>query len=362
MRADFLRARFGIPDETVGKSFRTCANRLIVGGSEAKVPSEQQGRTYANSSSLRAAYGVRAKRKSVRSGASGVGVASYHLSVKAISRSAGRSATAAIAYRAGVAIRDERTQELHDYSRRGGVDRSYAEGIALPEGAPTWAHDREALWNAAEIAETRKNSTVAREFEIALPAQLSPEGRRALVKRFSKEIAAEHRIAVEACIHLPSRNGDQRNHHAHILTSTRRLGANGFGEKARELDDQRTGAQYVEKWRRRFGELGSDALRAEGFVLEAERFRHGHMTKEQQLQKALHRGDFQFFSANAERPAAAHLGPAATGFERRTGELSRLRFDATNPRHRVWSGMSSQLLASLACGRALSTFPREFER
>jgi hypothetical protein len=36
------------------------------------------------------------------------------------------------------------------------------------------AADRVALWNAAEQAETRKNSTVAREFEIALPEELSP--------------------------------------------------------------------------------------------------------------------------------------------------------------------------------------------
>ena len=45
-------------------------------------------------------------------------MAIYHLSVKAISRSAGRSATAAAAYRAGCKIADERTGEIHDYSRK----------------------------------------------------------------------------------------------------------------------------------------------------------------------------------------------------------------------------------------------------
>ena len=34
----------------------------------------------------------------------------------------------------------------------------------MPEGAPAWARERERLWNAAKAAETRKNSTVAREF------------------------------------------------------------------------------------------------------------------------------------------------------------------------------------------------------
>jgi hypothetical protein len=39
---------------------------------------------------------------------------------------------------------------------------------------PEWARDRAQLWNAAEQAEKRKNSTVAREFE-TLPAELSAE-------------------------------------------------------------------------------------------------------------------------------------------------------------------------------------------
>ena len=48
-------------------------------------------------------------------------MAIYHLSVKAISRSAGRSATAAAAYRAATRIEDERTGLVHDYSRKAGV-------------------------------------------------------------------------------------------------------------------------------------------------------------------------------------------------------------------------------------------------
>ena len=49
-------------------------------------------------------------------------MAIFHLSVKTISRGAGRSATAAAAYRAGVEIVDERTNEVHDYTRRSGVE------------------------------------------------------------------------------------------------------------------------------------------------------------------------------------------------------------------------------------------------
>ena len=86
-------------------------------------------------------------------------MAIYHLSVKTISRTAGRTATAAAAYRAGVEITDERTGEIHDYTRKGGV---VSTNLVLPADAPAWASDRAALWNAAELAEKRKNSTVAR--------------------------------------------------------------------------------------------------------------------------------------------------------------------------------------------------------
>ncbi len=98
-------------------------------------------------------------------------MAIFHLSVKTISRSAGRSATAAAAYRVGVEITDERTGEIHDYRRKGGVESA---AVILPDNAPEWARDRAQLWNAAEQAEKRKNSTVAREFVIARPAELSP--------------------------------------------------------------------------------------------------------------------------------------------------------------------------------------------
>ena len=47
-------------------------------------------------------------------------MASFHLAVKTIGRSAGRSATAAAAYRAGVEIADERTGIVHDYTRKQG--------------------------------------------------------------------------------------------------------------------------------------------------------------------------------------------------------------------------------------------------
>ena len=85
-------------------------------------------------------------------------MASYHLSVKTIKRSAGRSATPAAAYRSASTIACDREGRLHDYTAKRGVEVCF---ILAPEGAPSWVQDRAALWNAAEARETRSNSVTA---------------------------------------------------------------------------------------------------------------------------------------------------------------------------------------------------------
>ena len=229
-------------------------------------------------------------------------MAIYHLSVKTISRSAGRSATAAAAYRAGAEITDERTGEIHDYTRKGGVESA---ALILPDNAPEWARDRAQLWNAAEQAEKRKNSTVAREFEIALPSELSHEQREKLAHDFARELVKRHGCAADVAIHAPGKEGDNRNHHAHILLTTRRLEPDGFGEKTRELDDQKTGKVLVTEWRERFATLQNERLREAGHSVQVD-----HRSLEAQ---------------GIEREATRHLGPTATAIERRTGQPSHKR-------------------------------------
>ena len=219
-------------------------------------------------------------------------MASYHLSVKTISRSQGRSATAAAAYRSGARIADERTGVIHDYQRRTGVEAAV---LVLPDTAPDWASDRAHLWNAAERAETRKNSTVAREFEIALPAELDPEQRQRLAVDFARELVVRHGCAADVAIHRPGREGDSRNHHAHLLLTTRRLTAAGFTEKTRELDDLKSGE--IGRWRARFAEVQNARLREAGVEVRVD-----HRSLEAQ---------------EIDREATIHLGPTATALERR---------------------------------------------
>ena len=212
-------------------------------------------------------------------------MAIYHFSVKTVARSAGRSATAAIAYRAGEKIYCEREGREHDYSRKTGVE--YKE-IYLPEGAPEHLKNREKLWNEVEQRETRKNSTVAREFEIAFPSELNQEQRLAMLEELCASIVERHQIAVDACIHAPhTRSGsDERNYHAHILMSTRKLTPEGFTEKTRELDQKHSGE--IEHWREHFADICNMHLDMAGSTARVDH--RSYKDQETGLEATLHEG------------------------------------------------------------------------
>jgi len=96
----------------------------------------------------------------------------YHCSIKIISRGKGKSAVAAVAYRAGETITNEYDAVTHDYTRKGGIVHTK---ILLPDHAPREYADRAVLWNAVEKVERYKTAQLAREIEIALPAELTRE-------------------------------------------------------------------------------------------------------------------------------------------------------------------------------------------
>jgi Ti-type conjugative transfer relaxase TraA len=134
-----------------------------------------------------------------------------------------------MAYRAGEKLTNERDGITHDFRAKQGVE--HAE-IVLPEGsAADWARDRLALWNAAEAAEKRKDARVAREFEVALPHELSAEQRLELTRDFAQDLANRFGAAVDFAIHQPHDSSDIRNHHAHLLMTTRQVGPEGLGDK-----------------------------------------------------------------------------------------------------------------------------------
>lgn len=222
-------------------------------------------------------------------------MAIYHCSMKSVSRGAGQSIVAAAAYRHACKLENSRTGEIHDYSRKRGLESSQ---IYLPSSVKLeWAQDRSLLWNAVETAEKRKNARLGRELVLALPAELTKEQRRELAGVMARRLADRYGLAVDVAIHQPSRYGDNRNHHAHMLMSSRRITPEGFGEKARELDDHERGPIEIEHIRAEWARLANRALERAG-----------------QHVKIDHRS---FQRQGKKRMPPVHLGPSASAMERR---------------------------------------------
>lgn len=147
-------------------------------------------------------------------------MAIYHHSIKIISRGKGKSAVAAAAYRAGEKITNEYDGITHDYTRKGGVVHTE---ILLPENAPSEYSDRTVLWNAVEKTEKAKNSQLAREIELALPAELTTEQNIALARDYCNEHFVSQGMCADICIHD---KGDG-NPHAHIMLTMRPMDGRG---------------------------------------------------------------------------------------------------------------------------------------
>ncbi|MDU9007138.1 MobQ family relaxase [Sedimentitalea todarodis] len=235
-------------------------------------------------------------------------MASYHLSVKTVKRSVGRTATAAAAYRAGERLPCEREGRVHDYTRKQGIEETF---ILVPANAPAWASDRAGLWNAVEGRETRRNSVTAREWELALPSELSSEGRADLARGFAQALVDRYGIAADVALHAPHRDGDQRNHHAHILTTTRVLGAEGLTDKTRILDAAKTGGAEIADMRGLWAQMQNVALERAG-----QKARVDHRSLEDQREAALDRGE-ELVAMTLDRDPEIKLGPAASSMERK---------------------------------------------
>ena len=202
-------------------------------------------------------------------------MAVYFLRCKHLSRGKGARVTRAAAYRAGERIRDERTSEVYDHSDRSDVAHKE---VVLPKDLAgrddmAWTQDRSILWNAAEHAGRRRNSRLAREFLMLLPLELTAQQRTELVRGFAKELAEKYRCAIDICIHLPRPGADSRNHHAHLLMTTREVTPDGLGRRTtlelsgterRQLGLQETSKNEYLKIRERWAQVTNEAFHQAG--------------------------------------------------------------------------------------------------
>ena len=175
-------------------------------------------------------------------------MALFHLSVTQTKRSAGQSAIASAAYRAGARLYSEYYGEYSDYTRKGGVICS---DILLPSHAPPEYADRQTLWNAVEKAERGKNAQLAYSFDIALQNEFSLEENIALARQFLLENFVSRGMVVDFAVHQPDReDGGIPNPHFHVLCPIRPIEQNGkWGLKQRRpaMTDSRTLGQSVPK-------------------------------------------------------------------------------------------------------------------
>jgi Ti-type conjugative transfer relaxase TraA len=240
-------------------------------------------------------------------------LAIYHFNMKPVSRASGRSAVASMAYRAGEKLTNERDGITHDYTAKQGVE--HAE-IVLPESVSAdWARDRSDLWNAAEFAEKRKDARVGREFEVALPHELTAEQRLEATRELAQELANRYGAAVDFAIHSPHDASDVRNHHAHVMMTTRQVTAEGLGDK--------TYLERENKWLLANG-LPTTDMQLRDLRQTWEGIANEHLARAGHDLRIDHRSHME---RGLEITPTEHMGVHATQMERRGFDVARTRLD-----------------------------------
>lgn len=169
-----------------------------------------------------------------------------------ISRGEGKSSVASAAYRHRKVFTDNRTGDIHGRKTAHKKDLYFAQ-IFAPENTPAdLIVNSETLWNSVEASEKRKDARLAKEFKIALPAELTPEQSIELTAAFVLEHFTKKGIIADVVIH--DING--HNPHIHIMGTTREILSTGFGKKIREWDKPET----LDVWRKGWQNICNEFL------------------------------------------------------------------------------------------------------
>lgn len=154
-------------------------------------------------------------------------MAIFHMSFSNISAGKGRSAIASAAYRSGEKIFDDQ-EGRHYFYARSVMPESF---ILTPKNAPAWASDREKLWNEVERKDRRANSRYAKEFNVALPVELSEDEQKELLTKYVQENFVDEGMVADVAIHRDHPD----NPHAHVMLTNRPFNPDGtWGIKSKK--------------------------------------------------------------------------------------------------------------------------------
>ena len=160
-------------------------------------------------------------------------MAIFHISFSNISAGKGRSAIASAAYRSGEKLFDDKECRRYFYARSV-IPESF---ILTPKNAPEWASDREKLWNEVEKNDRKSNSRYAKEFNVALPVELSESEQKELLTKYVQENFVNQGMVADVAIHRDHPD----NPHAHVMLTNRPFNSDGtWGIKSKKqyiLDD-----------------------------------------------------------------------------------------------------------------------------
>ncbi|WP_133278305.1 MobQ family relaxase, partial [Secundilactobacillus malefermentans] len=153
-------------------------------------------------------------------------MAIFHMSFSNISAGKGRSAIASSAYRSGEKLFDNQ-EGCHYFYARSVMPESF---ILTPKNAPEWASDREKLWNEVEKNDRKSNSRYAKEFNVALPVELSESEQKELLTKYVQENFVDQGMVADVAIH----RDHPGNPHAHVMLTNRPFSPDGsWGLKAK---------------------------------------------------------------------------------------------------------------------------------
>ena len=145
-------------------------------------------------------------------------MAIYHLSMRNVTRNSGKSFFEYVAYVNGTRLRDPESGRICDRTSK---DEVQATGIVLCDHAPKEWQDKEILWKDVLKNETKSNARLGKDFNAALPFELSDEEKIKCIDQFSERLA-QHGMCVNWAFHNKSDNP-----HAHFLCTTRLVDQEG---------------------------------------------------------------------------------------------------------------------------------------